>query len=150
MGFYQWIADTIYYNDRKQIMNIKLLLTSCALGIGLVGCATTEQVLVPQYQHFEVVNPAPAPPLTLRNPTITAMSGKQMAALGSLSENSNKIFYVLTPDVLNAILQDDVDKFEFAQHEQRRAEFYKKAIEEYNLRVDQRNAEELKNAKKNK
>lgn len=113
-----------------------LLLVS---GILLSGCSK-EIVKVPYYQTIVVTDPVPPTPLVLRNPEIKAVGAAQLAAEASKPENSNKIYYVLSQEALSDLLNDDVDKLEYAKYETYRANFYKDAIEQFNKSAVKANA----------
>ena len=125
-----------------KIINIATLSTILLLA----GCVP-KQVMVYQSQPLQIVHPRPAQPLVFKNPEILAVSGKTMASYGSLPENTTKIFYILSTDSMSDLLDDDVQKLDFAQYESGRANFYKESIIKYNDTIKQRNAEEAKKGK---
>lgn len=119
---------------------LSLLLTSCAHDV----------LIVPEYQELHIVDQNAPRPLELRNPTILAMSGEQLVEMGNLEDNKKKIFYVMTAESINEWLLDDVDKLEYAQHENLRAEFYKKAVADFNAEMRKRNEEAKKKTNNDK
>lgn len=56
----------------------------------------------------------------------------------------------MTAESINEWLLDDVDKLEYAQHENLRAEFYKKAVADFNAEMRRRNEEAKKKANDDK
>ena len=113
---------------------LSILLTSCAHDV----------LIVPEYQELHIVDQNAPRPLELRSPTILAMSGEKLVEMGNLEDNKKKIFYVMTAESINEWLLDDVDKLEYAQHENLRAEFYKKAVTDFNAEMRKRNEEAKK------
>lgn len=127
---------------------MKILYATLLVGL-LTSCAH-DTLIVPQYQELHVIHPAEPTPLELRNPSVLAMTGEQLAEMGALPDNKKKIFYVMDAASLNDWLLDDVDKLDFAQTENLRASFYKKAIDDFNAEMKKKNEEAEKNLKKDK
>ncbi len=119
---------------------LSLMLTSCAHDV----------LVVPEYQELHIVDQNAPRPLELRNPTVLAMSGEQLVEMGNLEDNKKRIFYVMTAESINEWLLDDVDKLEYAQHENLRAEFYKKAVSDFNAEMKKRNEEAKKKTNNDK
>lgn len=110
------------------------------------GCQK-EYIKVPYYQPIVVSDPPTPNPLVLKNPEIKAMSTSDIIADASKPENANKIYYVLTPEALADLLNDDVDKLEYTKYETYRANFYKNAIQEFNKNVEKLNSQSDKKYK---
>jgi hypothetical protein len=109
--------------------------------LSLSGCGIfTKLVAVPQYQEIQIVHPEQPPSPTLNNPKIVAHSVAQLKVQLE-SEKPENIIYTLTQSALDALLADDINKLEYSQYETKRANFYKKAIEDFNAKVLERNEE---------
>lgn len=119
------------------------------IAIGLSGCAH-DTLVVQQYQELQIVHQDAPRPLELRNPSVLAMTGEQLAEMGNLSDNKKRIFYIMDATSINEWLLDDVDKLEYAQRENLRAEFYKKAVTDFNAEMKKKNEESKKKLEKDK
>ena len=118
-----------------------------ALCLLVSGCSFFKKdvIRVPHYQELQVIHPEPPIPLQLRNPPIRVLTSKQV--IEDASKNPQDTYYVLSQDALDDLLSDDIDKLEYAQHESRRAEYYKDLIESFNKKVRERNNKAFEEAR---
>lgn len=117
-------------------MKYFLLLTI----IFLSGCSIFQKKteFVPVYSEIPIVHPKEPDELHLVTPTVTAINKERLTSLlNTMSDND--IFYILSPQALQLLLNNDVSKLEYMQHESKRANFYKDYINEYNLRIREKN-----------
>lgn len=93
---------------------------------------------VPVYLEIPVVHPAPYSGFKLNEPKIEVVNKFSLEdKLKSIRDD--EIFYMLDEHNMRELLEDDVSKLEYLQHESMRANYYKQYIDDYNSRIKDRN-----------
>ena len=107
----------------------------------LVGCTAFKRntLVIPQYQELQVVHPAPLAPLSLTDVDFEVWSLQDLKHEADAPTVIGGVYYVLDRQSLNSLLNNDISKLEYVQYEHMRAEFYKNAIEQYNIKIKNRN-----------
>lgn len=102
----------------------------------ITGCTMFQRPVqfVPVLTEIPIVHPKVVDPLTLENPTITAVNREKLSKI--LHEMTDvDVYYIMAPQSLQLLLNNDVTKLEYIQYETKRANFYRDYINEYNERV---------------
>lgn len=93
---------------------------------------------VPVYLEIPIVHPEQYSGFKLNEPKIEVVNKMSLEAKIKLIKD-DELFYILDESNMRKLLEDDVSKLEYLQHESMRANYYKNYIEDYNSRIKERN-----------
>lgn len=93
---------------------------------------------IPVYMEIPVVHPEPYTGFILNTPMIEAVDKITLRAkLENMRETD--VYYILDGYGMRNLLDDEVSKLEYMQHESSRANYYKTYITDYNARIKEMN-----------
>lgn len=114
-------------------------LTLISILLMLSACNWNKKTeFVPVYMEIPIVHPEPYSGFKLNDPKIEVMD-KTSIENRIKSIRDGELLYILDEHNMRKLLEDDVSKLEYLQHESMRANFYKKYIDDYNSRIKDRN-----------